>query len=224
MTELHFESAPDGSMLAEFVRALTSSGEVMVGSADVTPEDEDAALVVLEDVERQAREELAPSVPPFDPTAAIWGAKQFYRACRFLLCRDIPGDEVIRQLELVCPRPRGPATDFSVDLVLRYLPQLLSVAERSGSNDALTLSLRDWARSWPLSSVGAGVEGPFVIESFAESPALLRLYADRILQHAAADRLGDPRVAARIKADLGAFPELAPILASKLDRVAAPPP
>jgi hypothetical protein len=218
MAELLSEFSPGGDLLADFVRALITSGEVLVSSAELPPGNDGEVMPVLEGLDAQVREELAFTAPSFDPAAANWAAKQFYQACRFLVCRDIPAAEVSRQLAVACPRSREPATDYSADLVFRFLPQLLNVAERSASDDALTVALRGWAKDWPLSSVGARVTGPFAIESFVDSPALLQLYVDRIVQHAAAERIDDPRVADAVRAALGAYPDLAPALASALNR------
>lgn len=221
MAEQHSELSSAGSSLADFIRALITSGEVSVNSADVLAENDQAALALLRDLDAQMRADLADSAPAFDPAAATWAAAQFYHACRFLVCRDISAADVTRQLGVPCPQARTPSTDYSVDLVFRFLPQLLNVAERSASDDALTIALRNWAKVWPLSSVGSRVSGPLVIESFADSPALLQLYADRITQHAATERMDDGRVVDCLRMALGAYPDLAPAIASTLNRIPA---
>jgi hypothetical protein len=210
------ERAPRPHSLAGFITTLVTSGEVAVSSDELTVHDDQAALVALANVELQTREELSGPPPPFNPAVALWAAHQFYHASRFLVCRDIPAAEVTRQLKAPCPESRRPETDYTVDLIFRFLPDLLNFAERSASEDALTAELRDWAYTWPLSSVGSRISRDLTIESFVDSPVLLQLYADRIVQHAAVDRLGDPRVLTRVRADLGAHPELAPAFASKL--------
>lgn len=220
MTESSSEPVPTGALLADFVEALVASGEVQVSVGAALPDDAEV-LPILGSLDAQVREELAFSAPPLDPLAGAWAVRQLYHACRFLVCRDIPAAEVTRQLGLKCARPRGPSTDYSVDLLFHFLPQILEVSERHASDDALTVALRVWAREWPLSSVGARVAGPFAIDSFATSAALLQLYVDRITRAVAAERLDDSRVATLLRSNLGAYPNLAPALASALNRVPA---
>ncbi len=171
-----------------------------------------------------ARLELAGDVPPLQWPAVTWATMQFYRACQFLLSRDASAETVMKTLAQPCPLPAAPDVVFSVDLIFRFLPELAQRANQLAPGDPLVIELQKWAHAWPLSSVGIALDpaarGP-ALEPLLEAPPLWRLYLDRIAARHATDRWREPRVAAALRADLGAYPELAPALASALDR---PPP
>lgn len=180
--------------------------------------DDPAVEACLRDWDATARRELSGPVPAFDPVAAGWAVRQFYRGCQFLVCRDVPPEELARTLSVSCPSARGPGTDFSVDLVFRHLPELHDYARRVAPGDALVATLETWAREWPLSSPGIALPETPSLDTFAACVPLWRLYVDRITARQATDRLRDPRVAAQVRADLGAFPELDPVVAGVAKR------
>jgi len=180
---------------------------------------DDSARAALLEWDASARLDLAGDVPAIDWPAAEWATVQFYGACQLLVGRDVPALVVHRVLEHPCPAARGPATDFSVDLIFRFLPELYVRARQLAPADALVTALEAWSDTWTLSSVGIPLKpaaGNPAIDSFAGSAPLWRLYLDRVAARHAADRWRDSRVAAQLRADLGAFPELAPAIASAL--------
>lgn len=220
--------APSGfsvpNSLGDWLGALAAGGELWVGPFEApAPEVDAAARAVLRAAFDDAVEELAGTPPEFDADAAGWAAVSFFRACQLLVCRDVQAETVTRTLAEPCPVRRGPGTDFSVDLVFRFLPDLCERARRAAPGDALVVALTAWAREWPLSSPGVALEAPPRLETFADSPALWRLYLDRVAARRSDDRWRDPRVAAQLRADLGAWPELAPAMAESLRRAALAP-
>lgn len=199
----------------EFIQSLLGEGEVTVtpftgAPLEIAPD----VLDALREWEAAARWELSGDVPSLDPTALRWAAIQFYRACQLLVCRDVPPEVIFRTLEDPCPAPRGPAADFSVDLLFRFLPGLADLARRMAPVDTLVQALEGVARAWPLSSVGIRLEKLPGLETFSGCPALWRLYVDRVTAKHAEDRWRDAAVAAQLRADLGVFPELAPAAAA----------
>jgi hypothetical protein len=207
----------------DFIDALLAAGEVSVEVfADVPLELEGAARAAVQEWDATARWELSGTVPAFEAEAATWALAQFYRACQFLVGRDVPAEVVTRTLARPCPAARGPAADFAVDLIFRFLPDLFEHARRLAPGDALVVELGRLARDWPLSSVGVPLDEPPSLESFAPNAALWRLYVDRVTAKRARDRWRDARVAAQLRTDLGAFPELDPALASALAMATAP--
>jgi hypothetical protein len=103
----------------------------------------------------------------------------------------------------------SPGTHYSVDLVMRYLPDLMNFAAGAAERDPLVEHLRRWAQQWPLSSVGIRGLGDVSIDGFAESPGLMRLYADRILARPDTSRLADPRARQAVQCAVGMHQELA---------------
>jgi hypothetical protein len=105
---------------------------------------------------------------------------------------------------------------------MRFLPDLLRFARvaHEHEHDPLVARLVDWARRWPLSSVGTQVTGNLDVNDIVADNCLLTLYVDRIIATADTLRLSDPRVADAARRALGLFPSLAPAIAAALD----PPP
>lgn len=203
--------------------ALAGGGELHVSPLEKpAPKNDEALTAALQHVYAEEQEHWAENPPPLDLHAAAWAANQFYRACQFLVVRDAPPEKVMLDLGSPCPSPRGPAVDFSVDLIFRHLPDLYDRARRLAPNDPLVTALLAWARTWALSSPGVKLEEPPPLETFAASPGLWRLYVDRVAARMAEDRWPDPRVAAQLRTDLGAHEELASAIAGALDRLAKP--
>ena len=172
--------------------------------------------LILEELDVQARADLAGEPPDFIPTATAWAAIQFYRACQLSVSRDIAAEKVVQGLGIQCPGTVQPATCYSVDLIFRFLPDLYRIASRAAPEDVLISVLRTWAHTWPLSSVGIRLEQDFSISAFADSSALLRLYCDRITAERATDRTRDLRVQTMLQADLGIHDQRFPVLARLL--------
>ncbi|HLP07890.1 MAG TPA: hypothetical protein VK178_06970 [Opitutaceae bacterium] len=210
----------NSAKLAPFLRALADTGDVTIakwekldGSIDDT-----GAEAILRELHAAASVGLSGEAPPFDSPSAHWAARQLYRACQMLVCRDVSAEEITAGLSTPCPSPRAPAVDYSVDLTFRHLPELHTIAHRLSPGDRLVGLLRDWAQTWPLSSPGIPVESAPDLGTFADHAPLWRLYLDRIALRQADDRLRDERVRAALAADFGAHPDLSPALHSALER------
>lgn len=207
----------DASPLAGFLRALFMSGEPVVGPfAEPVKTPSPDAAEILRTWETREREELAGEAPAHLPAASGWAAAMLYHACQFLVDREADEATVRRVLAEPCPAPRGPAVEYSVDLVFRFLPDLLRLAEQRAPADALTEILRGWAREWPLSSVGVVIEPATPPGAFWAEASLRRLYLDRVFARGAKDRMGDPAVRGLVEADAGPHREFSAGLAAAL--------
>lgn len=191
-----------------FLRSLIESGHVSVHafSMDAAERPTDDGTACLLELDRRERLEFPGEAPALSLPAAQWGAAILYRACQLLVCRDVPAAETTNALAAACPQERSPEVHYSVDLVLRYLPDLLGAARRLAAGDPLVEALRRIARAWPLSSVGIPDLKP---ADLAEIGTLLghrglrQLYVDRILQHGDTARAEHPTVRAAVLASLG---------------------
>ena len=190
--------------LASFLRSLFEDGRVRVPALVPLPESDLAAAErELTNFERLHRLEMPGQPPALDLVAARWAAVVFFRACQFTVYRDLHVSEMGRELGQCCPHQRSPVVDYSVDVVYRFLPGLLTLARSASENDPLVGYLRGWARDWPLSSVGIADLGAFDVSSFVHHPALRALYVDRIIAAGDASRLSEERVRQAVESAVG---------------------
>jgi hypothetical protein len=207
-----------------FLSDLLEHGRVRFAAAD-TPaqahlergEELDRELVALDTI---VRAEMPLEAPSMTLEPARWAAGLMYDACRLLVCRELGPEVVAEAFARRCPVSPSPGVCFSVDLVLRYLPGLISLCRGLAEDDPLLAKLVETAREWPLSSVGVvGIHGEIDVTPFIDDAALRQLYVDRIIESRDVSRLNDPRVADSVRAALGAFGrQLAPDLAVALDK------
>ena len=209
------DNAADQPGLGEFIKSLAEDGRAVVMNGPLDEDFENASNAVRQFDER-ARAELGLSAPEFSLNAAVWATRLFYHLCQFTVCRDIGEKEVTAACTVPCPEPRSPSTDWSADLTLRHLPRLFQLARHLSNADPLVQRIREIAAAWPLSSVSVPGLEHLQLDSFVGHPVLRRLYADRIVEHGDASRLGDERVDNMLRADLGVHRDLAPSIAEKL--------
>ncbi len=153
--------------------------------------------------DRRARQESPGVAPPLSIPAAAWAATIFYHACRFLVYREFEPGIVVATLKTECPLPPGPSTAYSVDLTMRYLPDLVSLATGIAENDPLVEGLMLIARRWPLSSVGISIPTGVDASAFIEDRCLRTVYAERILARGDVSRLTSPAVRQVVREAIG---------------------
>lgn len=204
-----------GPTLSLFIESLSNDGRVIVSSTQSAPPDE-TARHRLHELHLRAQVELSGEAPDFSSESARWAATLLYEICQFIVCREIGEAQIASAFAQPCPEPRGPATDWSVDLLLRHLPALYLSARHLSNGDPLVHELKTLATTWPLSSVGMPDLPQLNLDSFVDHPTLARLYADRIVAAADINRLGNSLVDDLLRATLGIHHDLAPELAAKL--------
>jgi hypothetical protein len=208
---------------AIFLSDLFETGLVRVAREPATESDRKAIEPLLAEIEAQDRLNLPGEPPPFDASAAAWAASMLYRGAQLLADRDV-SEETLRAA-LADPGPDATAsTYYSVDLIYRFLPDLITLARRVSQEDPLVAALLGLIAPWPLSSVGVTGAAIGNIEPILAHPCLRQLYVDRILAHGDVARLEEPRVREAVREALGAFSELAPAFAAKLAEAAKLPP
>lgn len=206
--------------LAEFLRQLQDSGDLVFDSAEPLNLDSAAeadAIQQLLALDERRRLEMPGAAPRLRVEPALWAARVVFRACQFLVCREAPAARVEADLREPCPGQPGPEQTYSVDLVLRRLPDLIKRASHIAEADPLVEQLLALAWNWPLSSVGIALEiSPGAAEPdlspILADASLRQLYVDRILATGDDSRLHRPKIRAAVENALGAHPELAPWL------------
>lgn len=199
--------------LAQFLTSLFDDGRLQVPPlADVSKNEIDAAKQVLRETEALYRPSLPGTPPALDLNSAARASITLYRACQFSVYRDLDTAVIERELGATLATEVSASVHYSVDLVFRYLPDMRRFAASAAQNDPLVDSIKNLAAKWPLSSVGMpGIEC-VNIDLLAESPCLMQMYVDRILERNDSSRLGDPRVRSAIKRSLGAQTHMSPAI------------
>jgi hypothetical protein len=207
----------------EFVTALVNSGRVRVPVALEPPDDLSAAV---RELDRFARPELAFEPPLLDLEVGQWALLLLFRGCQALVYRELDAEAVRAALAVSCPAAVSAEACYSADLAFRFLPDLIRLARGIAEDDPLVEGLKALAVRWPLSSVGVKDLGAVDLAAFAADPSLMRLYCDRIIETRDLSRLDDARTREAVREALGAFGDLAPVMAAALgkegDRVAQP--
>lgn len=209
--------------LSQFVNSLFHEGRARVdpifdrhGTLLIeSPRELDAAAQTLESFEIDYRRELAHAPPGLSRPAMLWGARCVRRAASLLSYREIDADRMRSNLAEPCPEPPTASVVYSVDLCLRFLPDLMRLARAASPDDPLVAILKLWGEQWPLSSVGMAVtvSGPL---DWLSEPCLRQLYVDRIVAEQDESRLADEATRQAVRQTLGRHHQLAPKLASHL--------
>lgn len=120
--------------------------------------------------------------PPFDPEAALWGAKTLYTAAQLLLNRQHEEEELPA---LLPPFSQSIAEGaiLSADLTLRFLPAIIAQLHRIDPDDALIPILEEILITWHYSGIGHALP----IEKLNFEPlsgmfCLRQLYIDRVIE------------------------------------------
>jgi hypothetical protein len=201
--------------VAQFLSDLFETGRVSV-FIDLPAELEQDVNEVLVSAEKIANGSLAGESPGFDLPCARWAAQMFYGACHFLVCRDVNAETIQAFFKESCPQPHCPQTDYSVDLVFRYLPDLVGLTRTLATGDPLLQELLKLAKDWPLSSVGINGIDDIGLCGLLEHPAVRQLYVDRVIARGDTSRLGDPQVEFAVKEALGDYADLSLPIAKHL--------
>ncbi|RPI81627.1 MAG: hypothetical protein EHM42_10380 [Planctomycetaceae bacterium] len=190
-----------------FIEQLASDGRVIVappGEDATDPSAIDAALTALDQL---ARTDLPAGLPEFDLPAARHGQELLYRACQFLAFRDLDPELIDQALPVVAESATA-ARHLSIDVVLRFLPDVLRLARAASPDDPLVTRLRLLARLWPLSSVGIPDLGPVDSKALHADPAVWQVYVERIVARGDASRAAHPLVRQTLCDWAGGHPEL----------------
>ncbi len=217
-------------MLQEFLDQLLYEGRITVDPpTHLTSSDLEEATTALARFEVSWRLGLAFEPPRFDPEAALGAAVRFARAAQAVVFRDVAlADLDTLKDPIAMPDPRDPAAHYAVDLTFRFLPDLIRFARSAAEGDPLVDRLRDWAVTWPLSSIGlAGLDPEAIgrnLGPIRDQPTLRQLYVDRIVHAQDTGRLDDPAIRDVVRSALGLQTHLAPELARALDDLDTPSP
>lgn len=196
------------------IEHLFVDGAVRVEGDELTREDEvDAAADWAEEAERTIREHWPLAPPEVDRPALKWAIRQFHGAAQLAVFRQLGPEEVAKRLgDDFVGEGDAAAAAYSVDIVLRFLPDLVRIVKGMNPDDPLLAQLRKWGERWPLSSVGIPGLTVSEIEPILANRCLSMMYVDRIIEADAVERLHHPQLRELVRGAVGAYPELSPKL------------
>jgi hypothetical protein len=207
--------------LIRFLRQLFDHGRVTVEQSTALDVADPQLAELLLELDQSYRQQLPREMPALRMETAVFGALVVYRAAQVLTYRDTRSDG-LQQAIVGGPTASDASEQYSADLCLHFLPDLVRLARAAATSDPLVTCLLELGARWPLSSVGIGGvqlndDGQARVWSLAKHPAAWRLYVDRVLQTGDASRLADPATKAAARAAVGAFPQLAGKLTKELE-------
>ena len=192
----------------EMIQTLRKQEEVILygNILHVNEKYTDAVVDFLQkEYAREILEYPGKDVPEFDPIAALWAAKTLYIAAQLLLYRENKETD----LEFLLPdynAVRTPSAVLSVDLCLRFLPDILVQLKIIDSEDAIIEIIERKLIYWHYS----GVQYALPIEqldfdSMFAVEALKHVYINRIIIYKKIDLANHHSCRDHIAAYLGMY-------------------
>lgn len=196
--------------LFSFLQTLFTEGKVTVEGklSSFDEEDEADSVRLLHQWYEDDKTEMPHAAPSFSPEAALWAAKHLYLSLQLIVIRDAEEDTVQKTLAPFVGTVSADTT-YSVDITLRYLPDVLSLAKGLAPADIMVQKLKETALQWPFSSVGIDVEGELLNEDMIlNHPSLRIAYIDRIIEKKDNKRTYNSSVKEGIWEALGSYSSL----------------
>lgn len=205
-----------------FLQSLMTDGVARVPVIHESTTDHVGAMDEVEDVEaaealefceRRVRLDWPGDPPALDVELAVRSAGFIYQASRLVLSRHISAKDGMKLLDHFRIDVKTPAAHYAVDVVGRYLPDLLRLAGGELSDDPIVQRLRTFGKRWPLSSVGVAEIEPEQdsLEVVLNHESLRVEYVDRVLRQNDVARLSDPAVCEWARLAVGPHHELLPV-------------
>lgn len=193
------------SNFLDVINHLRTEEEILIHSSSFK-ESEEADRDITLYLEQAYNNEVLnyPDDPPaYHEAAALWGAKTVYIASNLLLNRnDLPENlpTLIRPFE-------GENTEgaiLSIDLCLRFLPEIVSQAKKIDPEDPMIEILESQLKTWHYSAIGyfddlTGIS----FDKILIDNCLSKLYLDRIIMNKARQYMENIKIAERIYGILG---------------------
>jgi MoxR-vWA-beta-propeller ternary system domain bpX4 len=143
--------------------------------------------------------------PLFDSYAALWSARTIYIGSQLLLYRENKEADI----EMLLPafeKEISASTMLSADLLLRFLPDLVTHLKVLDPSDKLVAILEIHLRTWHYS----GVAYPLPVEELdftfiTSDQCLQQLYVDRVIENKRISFVTQSPLGEAVKASLGNF-------------------
>ena len=196
-----------GSPFLDTIFLLRKSGSMTVFSdlQKISAKEEQEAGDYFEaEFEKERLEFLSPEIP-FHREAAVWGAKVLYHSTQLYLIRK----NTAKDLDKLIPKLKITAdisSILSVDLSLRFLPQIASLLHSADPHDPLIRILEDILTQFHFSAVGYHLDlGKVNWEKELKDKTYRKLYLERIVEKKAYELAEIPYINKLLMADFGMY-------------------
>lgn len=186
---------------------LRSSEEVLLydNLLRVTEQQQQEAALYLAEEYRNEAIHHPFEAPPFDPAAALWAAQTVYTASQLMLHRE-HGETELDGLLPAYSEKRDAAAVLSADLLLRFLPSVISQLKVLDPDDRLIRVLERCLEVWHYSGIQYLLPvHDLSFDVVVSDKCLYQLYIDRIIQSKRLPLAKHPRLIGGIHASLGIF-------------------
>lgn len=147
-------------------------------------------------------------IESFDAGAALWAAKTIYTSAQLMLYRENKDTE----LELLMPsypRPISASAQLSADLVLRFLPDIITHLKMINADDAVIKILEKHLVQWHFSGIKYSLNYEELDFSLVVAGrCLMQLYIDRVIEYKRISLAKHPALINGVKASLGIFADV----------------
>ena len=165
---------------------------------------QEAAVYLAEEYQRESIN-YPFGAPAFNPPAALWAARTVYTASQLMLYRE----QGVAELEGLLPeydKTIDAAAVLSADLLLRFLPSIISQLNALNPDDKLIRLLLFHLTRWHYS----GVPWPLPVhdlrfEAVVCDKCLYQLYIDRVIENKRLPLAQHPLLTGGVHASLGMF-------------------
>src|SRR6056297_1015451 len=200
------------SLLAQFAQRLLLDADAVIppleAALEASPESQRETVAVLLDCEAILRQSAPGTPPALDPEAALWGLQVFCWAGQMVFDRHETRTTLPDHLSRQGPSGQHAADHWSVDIVLRFWPDLCNRARQIAGTDPLHETLAGGAAEWPLAAVGMDVDIPTDrLQTVLAAPTLRRIFVDRVVERQDARLAANREVRMILNDDAGAHAE-----------------
>lgn len=141
----------------------------------------------------------------FDSNAALWAAKTIYISAQLMLYRENKDAE----LEILLPSyqlSKSASSQLSADLVLRFLPDIITHLKMINPEDSLISILEHHLIQWHFSGIKYALNAEDLDFSFVTvDPCLTQLYVDRVIEYKRISLAKHSALINGVKSSLGMF-------------------
>jgi hypothetical protein len=143
--------------------------------------------------------------PAYELKAALWGATTVYIAAQLLLYRE---NKVAEITAFLPPYDQNitPGAILSVDLCLRFLPDIIKELQKIDTEDPLIPLLEDYLKTWHFSGIGYPIENDLLDFTVIQSDKCVhQMYANRVVAYKDIQRAKHTAIHSVISANLGNY-------------------